>query len=63
MGVIVAYLLLFMEEEDAFWTMITILEDMMPATYYTAQLTGKVISLNKCRKMSHMFIQGVSFKT
>jgi hypothetical protein len=40
MGVIVAYLLLIMEEEDAFWTMVAIMEDLMPATYYTANIPG-----------------------
>lgn len=42
MGVIVGYLLLFMEEEDAFWTMISIMEDLIPATYYTANIPGKL---------------------
>ena len=34
------YLLLIMEEEDAFWTMVAVMEDLMPATYYTANIPG-----------------------
>lgn len=37
---IVASLLLFMEEEDAFWLMCTIIEDLLPASYYSSTLLG-----------------------
>ena len=33
-------LLLFLEEEDAFWLMCTIVEDLLPASYYSATLIG-----------------------
>lgn len=39
-GVIAAGLLLFLEEEDAFWMMATIVEDLLPASYYSSTLLG-----------------------
>lgn len=39
-GVIAASLLLFMEEEDAFWMMTAIVEDILPASYYSSTLLG-----------------------
>lgn len=57
MGVIVAHLLLLMEEEDAFWTMVTIMEDLLPASYYVNGLTGKI--KNK-RNFIHDFPLGSS---
>ena len=33
-------LLLFLEEEDAFWMMCTIVEDILPASYYSSTLIG-----------------------
>ncbi|XP_071129041.1 small G protein signaling modulator 3 homolog isoform X2 [Mytilus edulis] len=39
-GVIAASLLLFMEEEDAFWMMCSIIEDLLPASYYSHTLIG-----------------------
>ncbi|KAK3089673.1 hypothetical protein FSP39_005534 [Pinctada imbricata] len=39
-GVIAASLLLFMEEEDAFWMMCAIIEDLLPASYYSSTLIG-----------------------
>ena len=40
MGSIVATLLLFCEEEDAFWLMCTIIENLLPASYYSHTLIG-----------------------
>lgn len=37
---IVASLLLLLEEEDAFWIMVTIVEDLLPASYYSSTLIG-----------------------
>ena len=37
---IAASLLLFMEEEDAFWMMCTIIEDLLPASYFSTTLIG-----------------------
>lgn len=39
-GVIAASLLLYLEEEDAFWMMATIVEDLLPASYYSSTLLG-----------------------
>ncbi|XP_055609393.1 small G protein signaling modulator 3 homolog [Uranotaenia lowii] len=39
-GVIAASLLLLQEEEDAFWMMATIVEDLLPASYYSSTLLG-----------------------
>lgn len=39
-GVIAASLLLFLEEEDTFWMMATIVEDLLPASYYSSTLLG-----------------------
>ncbi|KAL1493468.1 hypothetical protein ABEB36_011515 [Hypothenemus hampei] len=40
LGVIAASLLLFMEEENSFWIMVTIVEDLLPASYYSSTLLG-----------------------
>ncbi|XP_046560313.1 small G protein signaling modulator 3 homolog isoform X3 [Haliotis rubra] len=39
-GVIAASLLLFLEEEDTFWMMCAIIEDLLPASYYSSTLIG-----------------------
>lgn len=39
-GVIAASLLLFLEEEDSFWMLATIVEDLLPASYYSSTLLG-----------------------
>lgn len=39
-GVVISHLLLFMEEEDAFWMMCTIIEDLLPPSYYDSSLIG-----------------------
>lgn len=39
-GVIIASLLLFMDEEECFWLMATIVEDLLPASYYSSSLLG-----------------------
>jgi hypothetical protein len=39
-GMIAASLLLLLEEEDAFWIMVTIVEDLLPASYYSSTLLG-----------------------
>ena len=40
MGMIVATLLLIMEEEDTFWMMVGIIEDYLPPSYYSPSLIG-----------------------
>ncbi|XP_052825542.1 small G protein signaling modulator 3 homolog isoform X2 [Octopus bimaculoides] len=39
-GMIAASLLLFMEEEDTFWMLCSIIEDLLPASYYSSTLIG-----------------------
>ncbi|KAI8478067.1 Small G protein signaling modulator 3 [Branchiostoma belcheri] len=39
-GMIAACLLLFMEEEEAFWMMCAIVEDLVPASYFSSSLIG-----------------------
>lgn len=39
-GMITASLLLLLEEEEAFWIMVTIVEDLLPASYYSSTLIG-----------------------
>nr|XP_006821156.1 PREDICTED: small G protein signaling modulator 3 homolog [Saccoglossus kowalevskii] len=39
-GMMAASLLLFLEEEDAFWMMSSIVEDLVPASYYSSTLIG-----------------------
>ncbi|XP_050546221.1 small G protein signaling modulator 3 homolog isoform X2 [Daktulosphaira vitifoliae] len=39
-SMIVASLLLILEEEESFWMMCTIVEDLLPAMYYTTSLIG-----------------------
>ncbi|XP_043821282.1 small G protein signaling modulator 3 [Dromiciops gliroides] len=39
-GMVAACLLLFLEEEDAFWMMCAIIEDLVPAAYFSTSLLG-----------------------
>ncbi|XP_071486409.1 small G protein signaling modulator 3 homolog [Diadema antillarum] len=39
-GVIVASLLLFMDEEDAFWILCSLIEDLVPPSYFSHTLLG-----------------------
>lgn len=45
---IAASLLLLLEEEDAFWIMVTIVEDILPASYYSSTLLGIVFHNTIC---------------
>ena len=45
---IVASLLLFVEEEDAFWLMCTIVEDLVPTSYYSSTLIGVQVGNRQC---------------
>ena len=40
MGTVVAHLLLFLEEEDAFWLMSRLVEDVLPPSYFTSDFSG-----------------------
>jgi small G protein signaling modulator 3 len=51
MGTIVASLLLFLEEEDAFWLMCSIVEDILPASYYSHTLLGVQADMKVLRQL------------
>ncbi len=40
MGMIAGMLLLLLEEEDAFWLMTSVVEDLLPASYFSPTLLG-----------------------
>ncbi|TRY67052.1 hypothetical protein TCAL_07812 [Tigriopus californicus] len=40
MGMIVAIFLLIMEEEDSFWIMASVVEELLPASYFSPSLVG-----------------------
>jgi hypothetical protein len=40
MGTVVAHLLLLLEEEDAFWLMSIVIEDILPPTYFISDFVG-----------------------
>ena len=40
-----ASLLLFVEEEDAFWLMCTVVEDLVPTSYYSSTLIGVQVGI------------------
>lgn len=39
-GMVAACLLLFLEEDDAFWMMCAVIEDLLPASYFSTTLLG-----------------------
>ncbi|XP_022092365.1 small G protein signaling modulator 3 homolog isoform X4 [Acanthaster planci] len=55
-GVIAASLLLFMEEEDAFWIMCAIIEDLVPASYYSSTLLGVQADQRVLRQLMVSFL-------
>lgn len=54
-GTIAASLLLLLEEEDAFWMMATIVEDLLPASYYSSTLLGNI----QLQLYNKRYIEGV----
>jgi hypothetical protein len=54
---IVAILLLFLPEEDAFWGLVYIVEKLMPSDYYGQQLTGAQIDQVSARmRMFQLYV-------
>ncbi|XP_073070014.1 small G protein signaling modulator 3 isoform X3 [Manis javanica] len=53
-GMVAACLLLFLEEEDAFWMMCAVIEDLLPASYFSATLLG--IQTDQ-RVLRHLIVQ------
>ncbi|XP_066214581.1 small G protein signaling modulator 3 isoform X2 [Saccopteryx leptura] len=51
---VAACLLLFLEEEDAFWMMCTIIEDLLPASYFSTTLLG--VQTDQ-RVLRHLIVQ------
>ncbi|XP_047598423.1 small G protein signaling modulator 3 isoform X4 [Lutra lutra] len=53
-GMVAACLLLFLEEEDAFWMMCAITEDLLPASYFSTTLLG--VQTDQ-RVLRHLIVQ------
>ncbi|XP_031995701.1 small G protein signaling modulator 3 isoform X4 [Hylobates moloch] len=53
-GMVAACLLLFLEEEDAFWMMSAIIEDLLPASYFSTALLG--VQTDQ-RVLRHLIVQ------
>ncbi|XP_063663954.1 small G protein signaling modulator 3 isoform X9 [Pan troglodytes] len=53
-GQVAACLLLFLEEEDAFWMMSAIIEDLLPASYFSTTLLG--VQTDQ-RVLRHLIVQ------
>ncbi|XP_074083102.1 small G protein signaling modulator 3 isoform X1 [Macrotis lagotis] len=53
-GMVAACLLLFLEEEDAFWVMCAIVEDLVPAAYFSGSLMG--VQTDQ-RVLRHLIVQ------
>ncbi|EDV28245.1 uncharacterized protein TRIADDRAFT_20607 [Trichoplax adhaerens] len=50
-GMVAASFLLFLEEEDAFWLLATVMEDLMPSSYYSSTLIGVQADQRVLRKL------------
>ncbi|XP_018421276.1 PREDICTED: small G protein signaling modulator 3 isoform X1 [Nanorana parkeri] len=53
-GMVAACLLLFLEEEDAFWMMCAVIEDLVPASYFSTTLLG--VQTDQ-RVLRHLIVQ------
>lgn len=62
MGPIVATLLLFFEEEDAFWLMNAIIEDILPASYYSHTLIGVQADIKVLSQLINMYLPEIENK-
>ena len=56
LGMIVAHLLLFMEEEDVFWMMCAIIEDLIPVAFFSSNLFGVTADQRVLRQLVAMFL-------
>ncbi|XP_014255014.1 small G protein signaling modulator 3 homolog [Cimex lectularius] len=59
MGMVAASLLLFLEEDDCFWMMCTIVEDLLPASYYTTTLMGVLADQRVLRTLICSYLPSV----
>lgn len=62
MGTVVASLLLFLEEEDAFWMMCSILEDLLPASYYSHTLLGVQADMKVLRQLIATYLPEIDLQ-
>ncbi len=65
MGPIAATLLLFLEEEDTFWMMSAIIEDILPASYYSHNLVGVQADIKVLNQLIGTYLPEIAeqFKT
>ena len=59
MGVICATLLLLFEEEDAFWMMCAIVEDLLPGQYYSVSLYGVQVDIRVFRYLIEQHLPNI----
>jgi hypothetical protein len=59
MGVICASLLLLFEEEDTFWMMCSIVEDLLPGQYYSVSLYGVQVDIRVFRYLIEQYLPDV----
>lgn len=62
MGSIVATLLLFLEEEDVFWLMCTIIENLLPVSYYSHTLAGVQVDMRVLRELIRIYLPTIEAK-
>lgn len=62
MGTVAASLLLFIEEEDAFWIMSAIIEDILPASYYSHTLLGVQADMKVLRQLIGTYLPRIDEK-
>eukprot|EP00794_Sanderia_malayensis_P008950 gene8950-9904_t len=58
-GMIVSSLLLFQSEEDTFWMMVTIIDDLLPESYFSATLLGVQADQRVLRQLIVSFLPNV----
>eukprot|EP00727_Mastigamoeba_balamuthi_P011322 m51a1_g6812 putative tbc1 domain family member 9 (750) ;mRNA; r:267595-270149 len=56
MNIIAALLLLHMKEEEAFWMLVTIIEDVVPMDYYTDGMSGVVVDMQVVNALAKSFL-------
>ncbi len=56
MGFIAGFLLLFMDEEQSFWTLCTIVEDLLVG-YFTKNMTGPFTDQNVLKHLLYLKVR------
>ena len=62
MNTIVATLLLFVEEEDTFWMMCTLVEDILPVSYYSHTLLGVQADIKVLGQLIGTYLPDVDYQ-